>query len=114
MGPMAEASWYWVSSRCSCAGLRAGKAARRLAQLICHKKLQVTGRAAHEGSREHSDRPCLLQGEPPGEAAGGGPGVQGESAPPATRAQDSRREALVGNLEVAVRPLLGSGKPPCP
>lgn len=47
MGPMAEASWYWVSSRCSCAGLRAGKAARRLAQLICHKKLQVTGRGAH-------------------------------------------------------------------
>lgn len=34
MGPMAEASWYWVSNRCSCAGLRAGKAARRFAQLI--------------------------------------------------------------------------------
>ena len=35
MGPMAEASWYWVSRRCSCAGLRAGNAARRFAQLIC-------------------------------------------------------------------------------
>lgn len=34
MGPTAEASWYWVSSRCSCAGLRAGNAARRFAQLI--------------------------------------------------------------------------------
>lgn len=34
MGPMAEASWYWVSSRCSCAGLRVGNAARKFAQLI--------------------------------------------------------------------------------
>lgn len=34
MGPVAEASWYWVRSRCSCAGLRAGNAACRLAQLI--------------------------------------------------------------------------------
>lgn len=34
MGPTAEASWYWVSSRCSCAGLRVGNVARRFAQLI--------------------------------------------------------------------------------